>query len=325
MDNTKELKNVRTQEQIFLGVAFLVLCVALIGCPQGNEQNAPAPKADLSINVITDATGIPLILPITAQWIIPLAPSITENLKILNARDRIVGRTDFCKVDGNVPSIGNLLEPSIEKIVELKPDLVLASKDGNRPQVVEKLRSLNLKVFVFGETNSWKDMENNFRLYGRLLGKSDEADKILKDIQSELSQIEDMRKALSHYPKTVFLQLNVTPLMTAGRNTFINEIIIYAGGRNVAADSILPWPTLSIEEIIIRNPHIIIISDMGQITTQAVKMWQEERFANISAVKSKKIYIMNADLLCQPTPINFIKAVRQMREYLKYETTDEHR
>jgi len=109
----------------------------------------------------------------------------------------------------------------------------------------------------------------------------------------------------------------LTPLMTAGRNTFINEIINYANGRNIAADSILPWPTLSVEEIIQRNPDVIIISDMGQITEQAKQMWQEERFTGVSAVKNKRIYVIDADSLCQPTPINFIKAVRQMREYLK--------
>ncbi len=295
-------------------IAFLsIIVLSLIGCPQGNEKNAPVQKADLSVNVITDATGISFTLPITSQRIISLAPAITENIKILNAHNRIVGRTDFCKLEGKVVSIGNLLEPSIEKMVELKPDLVLASKDGNRPQIVEKLRSLGITVFVFGETNSWKDIESNFRLCGKLLDKADEAEGILKPIKAELLPVSSVASAL---PK-VFVQLNVTPLMTAGRNTFINDIMNYAGGRNVAADSILPWPTLSIEEIILRNPHIIIISDMGQITAQAKQMWQQERFAGVSAVKNKKVYVMNADLICQPTPVNFIKAVRQMREYLK--------
>lgn len=292
-------------------------CLLLAGCPPQKEGApsvsvpAPAQKTDTVINAITDATGISFPLPVASQRIISLAPAVTENLKILDAQGRIVGRTDFCKLEGQVASIGNILEPSIEKMVELKPDLVLASKDGNRPQIVEKLRSLNIRVFVFGETNSWKDMESNFRLYGKLLDKINEAEEMLKPINNELPSI------YNGYTSKVFVQLNVTPLMTAGRNTFINDMINYAGGRNVAADSILPWPTLSIEEVIIRNPDVIIISDMGQITEQAKQMWAEERFAGVSAVKNKKIYVMDSDSLCQPTPINFIKAVRQMREWLK--------
>ena len=295
-------------------IAFLsIIVLSLIGCPQGNEKNAPVQKADLSVNVITDATGISFTLPITSGRIISLAPSITENIKILNVQNRVVGRTDFCNIDGNVVSIGNLLEPSIEKMVVLKPDLVLATKDGNRPQIVEKLRSLNIAVFVFGETNSWKDIETNFRLCGKLLDKVNETEEILNPIKTELLPVTPVASSLLK----VFVQLNVTPLMTAGRNTFINEIINYSGGYNIASDSILPWPTLNVEEIIQRNPDVIIISDMGQITEQAKQMWQQERFVGVSAVKNKKIYVMDSDSLCQPTPINFIKAVRQMREYLK--------
>lgn len=290
-----------------LGLVFL----SIIGCPQQKDRVAPAQKQDASINVITDATGIFFTLPIMSQRIISLAPAITENIKILNAQNRIVGRTDFCKLDGNVASIGNLLEPSIEKMVGLKPDLVLATKDGNRPQIVEKLRSLSIAVFVFGETNSWKDIETNFRLSGKLLDKANEAEDILKPINNELTSVHN------GYSPGVFVQLNVTPLMSAGRNTFINEIVMYAGGRNIASDSVLAWPTLNVEEIIQRNPDIIIISDMGQITEQAKQMWQQERFVDVSAVKNKRIYVMDSDSLCQPTPINFIKAVRQMREWLK--------
>lgn len=287
-----------------------IIVLAFTGCPQGNGKNAPGPRADLPINLITDATGIHFPLPVSAQRIVSLAPAITENLKILDAQGRIVGRTDFCKMDGNVPTVGNLLEPSIEKAVELKPDLVLASKDGNRPQVVDKLRSLGITVFVFGETNSWKDMESNFRLYGKLLDKINEAEEILKQVNNELLSIHNGSAA------KVFIQLNVTPLMTAGRKTFINEMINYAGGRNVAVDSILPWPVLSIEDIIIRDPDVIIISDMGQITSQARQMWAENRFAGISAVKSGKIWVMDADWLCQPTPLNFIISVRKIKEHL---------
>jgi len=254
MSDTKELRNLRTKEQLVLGFVLLIVCIALVGCPPQKNQATPVPvsvqKMDVVVNSITDATGISFTLPITSQRIISLAPAITENIKILNAQDRIVGRTDFC-TGISATSIGNLLEPSIEKMVELKPDLVLATKDGNRPQIVEKLRSLGITVFVFGETNSWEDIENNFRLFGKLLGKIRLSEEILNPIQNELVHYESMYK--------VFIQLNVTPLMTAGQNTFIDEIIDYAGGYNIAADSILPWPTLNVEEIIQRNPDVIII------------------------------------------------------------------
>lgn len=291
---------------------LLTFYLFIIGCPQQSRHNVPK-ESETSVNTIIDATGISFTLPVQSHRIISLAPSITENIKIVKTESKLVGRTDFCKVPPAMPSVGTILEPSIEKIIDLKPDLVLASKDGNRPQVVEKIRELNIPVFVFGESNSWKDIENNFRLCGKLLDKANESDGILKPIQAELLPI---TSSTSFLPK-LFVQLNVTPLMTAGRNTFINEIIYYAGGQNIASDSILPWPILNVEEIIRKNPDVIIISDMGQITEQAKKMWEEERFANINAVKNRRIYVMESDLLCQPTPVNFINAVRKMREYLE--------
>jgi len=300
-------------------VLFVSLCLvflSLIGCPPQENKTVPAQKSDVSVNTITDATGIPLILPITTQRIISLAPSITENIKILHCENALVGRTDFCKSAKPAESIGNIIEPSIEKIISLKPDLVMATKEGNRPQTIQRLRGLQVPVFVFGESNSWEDIESNFRLYGKLLNKTNESEKVLTDVTAELSQSLVTITDIGSLQK-MFIQLNVTPLITAGRNTFINDIIKYAGGRNIAADSILPWPTLSVEEIIQRNPDVIIISDMGQITEQAKQMWQQERFAGVSAVKNKKIYVMESDLLCQPTPINFIMAVRQVSECLK--------
>lgn len=306
------MKTIALKTFVLFAPLWLVF-LSLIGCPPQENKTVPVQKSDAGINAIIDATGISFNLPVTNGRIVSLAPSITENIKILNAQNRVVGRTDFCKIAGNIASIGNFLEPSIEKMVVLSPDLVLATKDGNRPQIVEKLRSLDISVFVFGETNSWKDIENNFRLCGKLLDKANEAEEILKPIQVELMPI----TTGIILPLKVFVQLNIMPLMSAGRNTFIDEIINYANGRNIASDSILPWPTLNVEEIIRKNPDVIIISDMGKITESARKMWTEERFTDIGAVKNKKIYLMESDLLCQPTPVNFIKAVRQMREFLK--------
>jgi len=297
---------------VYFSLFVVTLCIFFfVSCPQQKGRNIIHKES--SLNIITDATGIFFTLPITSHRIISLAPAITENIKILNAESKLVGITNFCKVPPDMESIGTMLEPSMEKIIDLKPDLVLATKDGNRPQTVERLRDLQISVFVFRESNSWKDIENNFRLCGKLLDKTNQAEEVIKSINLELfpSPISTAQE------KKVFVQLNVTPMMTAGRNTFIDEIINYAGGWNIARDSILSWPTLSIEEIIRKDPDVIIISDMGAITSEAKKMWAEERFADITAVKNKNIFVMESDLLCQPTPVNFINAVRRMREYLK--------
>lgn len=297
-------------KKFILPIVFLGGWWLLCGCPQKPERTmVGVPQGE----IISDATGISFSLPLKNQRIISLAPSITENIKILKSENYLVGRTDFCKMPVSISSVGTIIDPSVEKIITLKPDLVFATKEGNRPQSVEKLRELGVAVFVFGESNSWVDIKNNFLLCAKLLGKTAEAEIVIKTIENELSQI----RTSPDVPVRVLVQLNVTPLISAGRNTFVDDIITYAQGYNIASESALPWPVLSIEEVFRRNPEIIIISDMGNITAQAKQMWLDEKFADISAVKNKKVYVMDSDLLCQPTPVHFITAVRNLREHLK--------
>lgn len=285
---------------------LLIVIVALLlgpGCP--NKGTTPPTDAES----ILDATGVSYGST-SAQRIISLAPDITANIRIMAAEDRLIGRTDYCNTSKEIPSVGNILEPSIEKIVALKPDIVLATKEGNQPATVAKLRQLGIKVFVFGESNSWQTVQDNFTLLGRLIGKEVPAKEMMANLSRELVKIKENMAA--QVPE-IFIQLNTTPLMTAGPDTFINEIIRYAGAKNIADGSATKWPVFSIEEIIRRDPDMIIISDMGEITKTAQETWQ--KFPNLKAVKDNHIYVMKADLLCQPTPDNFVAAVTQIRAF----------
>lgn len=282
-------------------VLIVILC--LIGCPRNEPVQPPAPT-----EIIKDDTGVSFGLPMTPTRIISLAPAITENIKLLGAQSRLVGRTNFCKVSGNVDKVGTILEPSIEKMVSLKPDIVLATKEANNPATITKLRKLGIKAFVFGESLSWQTVEENFRLMGKLFGESDKAEQIIKTLQERLNGLTKSDSA----PK-ILVQLNTTPLMTSGPDTFINDIIAQAGGVNIAADSPLKWPVFSLEAVIKLDPDIIVISDMGSETTAAREIWQ--RFPELTAVKNNHIHIMESDFLCQPTPANFVKGVEQMIKF----------
>ena len=279
---------------------FLILLITNCPARKNASQNMGGPA---------DATGV-VYSGKAPNRIISLAPSLTENLKLIIPLDRLVGRTDYCNTPNQIPSVGNIMEPSIERIVALKPDTVLATKEGNQPAVINKLRELGIKVFVFGESDSWKTVQDNFRLMGKLLDEEAKAESILSDLNRQLSKA---RKNMIANSRKIFVQLNNNPLMTAGNNTFINDIIRYAGCRNIAEDAVNKWPVFNIEEVIRRNPDLIIISEMGQMTPTAKDMWQN--FPELEAVKSKRIYVMPAELMCQPTPANFVRAVVQIIEW----------
>ncbi|MFH1228688.1 MAG: helical backbone metal receptor [Planctomycetota bacterium] len=281
----------------------LLLVILIAGCPARKDTMS-------TTDGLSDATGVVYSGKATDR-IISLAPVLTENLKLMVTLNRLVGRTDYCDTPSQIPSVGNIIEPSIERIVVLKPDIVLATKDGNQPAAINKLRELGIKVFVFGESDSWKTVQDNFLLMGKLLGEESKASVILSELNRQLNATQAKITGNNH---KVFVQLNNNPLMTAGNNTFINDIIRHAGCRNIAGDTANKWPVFNIEEVIRRNPDLIIISEMGQMTATAKEMWQN--FPGIPAVKSGRIYVMPAELMCQPTPANFVKAVQQIIKWL---------
>ncbi|MFA5795063.1 MAG: ABC transporter substrate-binding protein [Candidatus Brocadiia bacterium] len=280
----------------------LLLGLLITGCPARKD-------ATPDTTGLADATRIVYSVR-TPGRIISLAPALTENLKLILPLDRLVGRTDYCNTPAQIPSVGNIMEPSIERILALNPDIILATKEANQPAVIHKLRELGLKVFVFGESDSWKMVQDNFLLMGKLLGEESKASAILSNLNQQLSKVRE------HVPVgscKVFIQLNNNPLMTAGNNTFINDIIKHTGCRNIAEDAANKWPVFNIEEVIRRAPDLIIISEMGEMTATAKDMWRN--FPDIPAVKSGRIYVMPAELMCQPTPDNFVKAVSQIIEW----------
>lgn len=288
---------------------YIYLLVAISGLLFGTGCPGKESQSSAGTESIVDATGVSYgaALP---QRIISLAPDITANLRIIVPEDRLVGRTDYCNTSKDIPSVGNILEPSIEKIISLKPDIVLATKEGNQPATVTKLRQLGIKVFVFGESNSWQSVQNNFLLLGRLAGEEIKAKKLLNALAARVKDIQTNKRRTE---SKIFIQLNATPLMTTGNDTFISDIIRHAGARNIADGSVTKWPVFSLEEIIRSDPDMIIISDMGEITKTAQEMWQ--KFPNLKAVRNNHIYVMKADLLCQPTPDNFVNAVEQILKW----------
>lgn len=291
-------------------VPWLLLLV--LSCsPQSPESVNPA-------NTLLDATGTAITLNATPERIISLAPSLTENVYLSGCGDKLVGVTVYCEYPEAAQTkgkIGTLLEPDIERIIALKPDLVLATKEGNKPEIVKSLRNLGIRVFVFSEINSCTDIKNGFRQLARLLDKTREAEVVLNNVEEKINQVRSRVSRLT--PKRVFIQLSAQPLMTAGPDTFIDEIINLAGGLNIAHSAKMRYPIYSLEEIVRQNPEVIIITDMGDIALQAKKEWA--KLPELSAVKEDRIIILDKQAthyLCAPSPTGFAQAVERMAQYL---------
>jgi iron complex transport system substrate-binding protein len=241
------------------------------------------------------------------ERIISLAPSITKNLLLLDLETKMVGITSYCDLKNayDIPTVASAVEVNLEKIVSLKPDLVLATS-LTKPETLEKLKILGLKVKYFPLPKSFMEIENQFQDIASLTQTSAKAKKILieeREKQQQLYALIDTSSKLR-----IFMEIGSSPLWCVIPNTFMNDFITFSGCVNIAND--LTNGAISRESVIIRNPDIIVIVTMGNIGKEEIDIWNS--YAHLKAVKNKKIFVINSDLACSPTPIDLTKTLEQM-------------
>lgn len=251
---------------------------------------------------VTDETGRRVNVSQTPRRIVSLAPGITETLYALGLDDKIAGVTTFCDwpvAARKKPRIGGFSNPSIEKIVALKPDLVIATADGNRKDTVQQLARLGLPVYVINPLTINGFLRSILHI-GEITNREKDAGQLVEKNKKRLNNVSAQ---IRHKKKPrVFFQLGLEPVFTVGRGTLINEVIELAGGVNVAGHDTARYPIYSAEGIMGTSPEIIIFAPMvNDKNFAAVKrFWQ--KLGEISAVKNNKIYPMDADLINRASP-----------------------
>lgn len=251
---------------------------------------------------VTDQVGRTLIVPENPVRVIALAPSITEIIYDLGQEKRLVGVTQFSTYPSEAESlsrVGSYIRLDIEKIISLKPDLCLATKDGNPKHIIDKIVSLGIPVYVVNPRNLQQIMDAITSLGSLLHAKQAAAELVIK-MEKRIGQVQARVKKGNRKPR-VFFQIDAEPLFSAGTNTFIHELIELAGGINTTAGEV-SYPRYSWEDIILLQPEIVLISSMagGLEPEYLVKSWK--RWELLSAVKNNQIYVVDAELFDRPTP-----------------------
>jgi len=208
---------------------------------------------------LVDEAGRPVDAPDDPRRIVCLTPSITEAVFALGKGKEVIGVTDYTEYPPEArqkASVGGLVDPSIEKIVSLHPDLVLATEEINRRETVEELARLRIPVFVInpqgleGIVKAALDM-------GNALGCSRQAEALAKEMVEKRRRVRDRVAGLPR-PK-VFVLVWDDPVMTAGNKAFITEVISAAGGDSITADMPQLWPQISLEEVLRRSPDFLLL------------------------------------------------------------------
>ena len=270
----------------------LIVCWVLVSSQNGAEAR-----------MVTDELGRTIELPAAMGRIVSLAPSITESVFAIGQGERLVGVTRYSDHPGQaqtLPSVGSYVNLNVEKIVSLRPDLCLATKDGNPYSVIRQLEQAGISVYALDPRDLPAVMDTLLKL-GTLLDARDKAQEVVAHMRRELQKLQHLVDQVTDRPK-VFFQIGISPIVSVGTDTFIHELITLAGGVNVAAGSV-QYPRYSREDVLVFNPEVILINSMSKekdLVQAEINRWQE--FPQIDAVAEGRIHGLDASLFNRPTP-----------------------
>ncbi|MEW5755985.1 MAG: cobalamin-binding protein [Pseudomonadota bacterium] len=262
----------------------------------------------------TDDAGHVITLPRNAQRIISLAPSITELLYAAGAGDKIVGavaHSDFPPQARKLPVVGSYEQLDYERILSLKPDLVIAWPSGNGAPAIARLQELRMTIYQ-NETKALEDISRALRNLGLLAGTSEQADQTAREFELRLRVLQKVYA--QRKPVRVFYQIWNQPLYTVNGQHFISKVIELCGGENVFAGLPAVAPVVGLEAVIEANPQAIIASGMHDQRPTWLDDWR--KWNMLAAVKNRDIYHLNADLINRPTP-RILQAADEMCRILE--------
>ncbi len=237
--------------------------------------------------------------------IISIAPSTTEIACALGLTDNLIGVSTWCDYPPQVKNkekVGSFSEPNLEKILSLKPDLVLAT-GLEQARVVEELKKFGIKVIVVDPTN-FGELFNLIKEIGTITRRELEAAALIQDMKNSIAQISQKVKSqnAAERPK-VYVEIWHDPIMVAGKGSFIDEMITLTGGVNIAYDTARPFSQFSPELVIERNPDIIILGYMNIGISAGEAISKRLGWQNIKAVKDNRVYDdIDSALLFRPGP-----------------------
>ena len=290
MTRTKRsCKQIFTQGINWFLVALLSIALALTACSP-TEQTPP--------QYFFDDLGRLVAINGTPRRIVSLSPSITETLFALGLGDKVVGVTDWCDYPPEAlekPKVGGYADPDIEKIVALNPDLILVAH-GTPMEVINTMVELGLTLFGI-KTTDLDDLLNDIQRIGEITDKELEAQALTSEMAVRIQAVTNQTEELEQRPRVFYIIWN-DPLQTAGSGTFIHELIEKGGGVNICGN-LTGYPTISIEEVVARNPEVIITSSWPGVYEWAMN---ETALNATDARQNGRVFACDDNLVQRPGP-----------------------
>lgn len=248
---------------------------------------------------VRDMLGRDVTLPAPPERIVSLVPSVTEVIYALGGERRLVGRTDYCDFPPTArakPSVGGMVNPSLETIVTLRPDLVIATDEGSREETLHQLRRLGIPTYLV-HANRIAEMLDLIARLGELTGRPAAVPPLTDRITR---RIEAVRRAVAPHPRVrVLYVLWPDPLIVPGRASMLTELIDLAGGESITARAGNAYPRFSLEAAVARAPEVIILADHSTGGSTAGRPSPEKwrRLTSVPAVRAGRLHSVDLSVL----------------------------
>jgi iron complex transport system substrate-binding protein len=302
--------SVASRALLFVASAFFFRIGGV--CAQATSAGAIATPP---IHEVTDEVGRTVRVPVNPQRIISLAPSLTETLYALHLEDRLVADTVYCDYPPDAqkkPKVGGVIDPNLEEIAALQPDLVLMTKGANRLETVRALDALGIPSYATDPHNVDQIISSTRKL-AAILNIPETGRAVSEDLQARLEKLRSMLKAVP--PKRVFFVVWTEPLISVGKDTFIADALRRAGATSIV-ESGQDWPQISLEEVARLQPDYLVFAashtDMGERNFEELK--DRAGWRILDAVHNRRFAVIS-DAVIRPAP-RIVSAIEELARQL---------
>ncbi|HKN77374.1 MAG TPA: cobalamin-binding protein [Candidatus Acidoferrum sp.] len=294
--------------------AFLFFATCLCAELQAQTPSASPPPATLYKDYVDEA-GRPVRVPQPVQRIVSLAPSLTETIYALGLQDRLVGDTDYCDYPADAqkkPKVGGAINPSLEQVVALRPDLVLVTKGLNRVETVNALDGLAIPSYAT-DPHTVQEIISSTQRLADVLGVPEAGVALGADLQRHLTDLQQRLSVLP--PRRVLFIVWSDPLISVGKGTFIADAMRLAGATSIV-DSAQDWPHISLEEIVRLQPDFLVFaashSESGQNDFDVLA--ERPGWRGLEAVRNRRFAVIS-DAVNRPAP-RIVSAIEDLARQL---------
>ena len=297
--------------------AVLLLAFFLLGALDVSAQATSAgPPAQPATREVVDEMGRTVRIPISPARIVSLAPSLTETIYALGLQDRLVGDTDFCDYPVEAqkkPKVGGIINPNLEEIASLHPDLVLVTKSINRLDTVRALDTLGIPSYASADPHSVAEIISSTQKLADVLDASEAGKSLGEELQSRLSVLQAKLAAVP--PQRVLFIVWTEPLISTGQHTFIADVLRKAGAASIVESS-QDWPQMNLEEVVRLQPDYLVFasSHSESAARDFDALAARPGWRILGAVRNRRFAVIS-DAVNRPAP-RIVSAIEELARQL---------